>query len=335
MVKFGFSPEGLCHEPADNVARVHKFEEAGFDSIWEGDHTLPWHHTEAHNGSVIVQLTAYLERTERVTVGGMVVPAVGIRRHPIDVALDFATMARIHPGRVALCVGTGEAMNEQTTTGIWPSTKERIERTVEGIELIQKAWTADDYFKWKGKHFESFFYLYDKPAEPIPIYCAANGPKMAYNAGYYTDGHVAVGVTPSYYVDVLHPALEQGARDAGKDPSTLEKFAWVSTFFHPDEDQAIEAARRYGGLLIPEAYHSIQDPRIIEERGKLVPEDRLKEAFGIATTPEQIVDRMAAFIEAGCNHILWVDGSPDPDLVAEVCAKEVLPELRRRYPAED
>lgn len=32
--------------------------------------------------------------------------------------------------------------------------------------------------------------------------------------------------------------------------------------------------------------------------------------------------------------ILWVDGSPDPDLVAEVCAAEVLPELRRRYPSE-
>ncbi|KKL12207.1 hypothetical protein LCGC14_2538060, partial [marine sediment metagenome] len=137
--------------------------------------------------------TAFLERTQRVTVGGMVVPAIGIRRHPIDVALDFASLARLHPGRVALCVGTGEAMNEQTTTGLWPPLRERMERTTEAIELIRKAWTADDYFHWKGKHFTSFFYLYDKPEQPIPIYCAGNGPKMAYNAGYYADGHVAVG----------------------------------------------------------------------------------------------------------------------------------------------
>lgn len=332
MVKFGFSPEGLCHEPADNIRRVHKFEEAGFDDIWEGDHTLPWQHSAGHNGGVIVQISAFLERTRRVTVGGMVVPAVGIRRHPIDVALDFATLARLHPGRVALCVGTGEAMNEQTTTGLWPSTRERIERTIEGIELIHKAWTAEDYFQWKGKYFKSFFYLYDKPEQPIPIYCAANGPKMAYNAGYYTDGHVAVGVPPSYYTEVLHPALEKGARDAGKDPSKLEKFAWVSSFFHPDEEKALEAARRYGGLLIPECYHLVQDPRIIEQRALLIRDDLLKEAFGVATDPGKIIERFEAFIKAGCNHILWVDGSPDPDLVAEVCRKEVLPELRRRYP---
>lgn len=331
MVKFGFSPEGLCHEPRDNIARIRKFEEAGFDDIWEGDHTLPWQHSSGHNGGLIVQLTAFLERTQRVTVGGMVVPAIGIRRHPIDVALDFASLARLHPGRVALCVGTGEAMNEQTTTGLWPPLRERIERTTEAIELIRKAWTADDYFHWKGKHFTSFFYLYDKPEQPIPIYCAGNGPKMAYNAGFYADGHVAVGVPPSYYTEVLHPALERGARDAGKDPSKLEKFAWVSTFFHPDEEKALEAARRYGGLLIPECYHTIQDPRVIEERAQLVRDDILKEAFGVATKPEQIVERMEAFIKAGCNHILWVDGSPDPDLVAEVCKKEVIPELRRRH----
>jgi len=330
-VKFGFSPEGLCHDPRDNVARVHKLEEAGFDSIWEGDHTLPWHHSAGHNGSVIVQLTAFLERTRRVLVGGMVVPALGIRRHPIDVALDFATLARLYPGRVALCVGTGEAMNERTVTGFWPPLRERIERTIESIQLIRRAWEADDYFHWKGKHFRSFFYLYDKPEKPIPLYCAANGPKMAYNAGYYTDGHVAVGVPPSYYREVLHPALEQGARDAGKDPASLERFAWVSSFFHPQEEKAMEAARRYGGLVIPECYDRIQDPRIIEQRAHLVRDDILKEAFGVATRPEQVLGRFQAFIEAGCNHILWVDGSPDQDLVIEVCRKEIMPELRRRY----
>jgi coenzyme F420-dependent glucose-6-phosphate dehydrogenase len=139
-------------------------------------------------------------------------------------------------------------------------------------------------------------------------------------------------VPPAFYTEVLHPALEKGARDAGKDPSKLEKFAWVSTFFHPDEEKALEAARRYGGLLIPECYHLVQDPRIIEQRALLIRDDLLKEAFGVATDPGKIIERFEAFIKAGCNHILWVDGSPDPDLVAEVCRKEVLPELRRRYP---
>ncbi len=330
-VRFGFSPEGLCHEPRDNIARVHKFEEAGFDSIWEGDHTLPWQHSSGHCGGIYTQLTAYLERTSHVQVGGMVIAPIGIRHHPIDVALEMATMARLHPGRVALCVGTGEAMNEQTTTGVWPSTKERVQRCVEAMQLIRKAWTEPDYFHWKSEHFRSFFYMYDRPEQPIPLYCAANGPKMAWNTGFYADGHVAVGVTPEYYRDTLHPALAEGARAAGKDPDALEKFAWVSTFFDPDEERALEAARLYGGLLIPECFTTIRDPRIIEERAALVRDDVLRDAFGVATSAEQIIQRMEAFIEVGCNHILWVDGSPNPDLVADVCRTEVLPYLHAKY----
>src|SRR5437899_3422602 len=54
-------------------------------------------------------------------------------------------------------------MNEKTTTGMWPALRERIERTVEGIELIKKAWSSTDYFEHNGKHYKSFFYLYTKP----------------------------------------------------------------------------------------------------------------------------------------------------------------------------
>ena len=44
------------------------------------------------------------------------------------------------------------------------------------------------------------------------------------------------------------------------------KCAWVSTSYHPDPEQALNGARVYGGLLIPEAYNYIQDPRVIEQR---------------------------------------------------------------------
>jgi G6PDH family F420-dependent oxidoreductase len=331
-VTFGISPECLCHDVRDNIRRVRALEEAGFDYVWEGDHTLPWHHSAGHSAGIFTTLEAFLNHTEHAVVGGMVIPAIGIRHHPIDVAVEIATQAVLHPGRVALCVGTGEAMNEKTTTGFWPSLRERVERTVEGIELIRKAWTSEDYFEHRGKHFRSFFYLYTKPEEPIPLLCAAQGPIMARNAGLHADGYVAVGVPPSHHRDVLIPAFEEGAREAGKDPASLMKCAWVSTFFHPHEERALEAARVYGGLLIPEAYHFIQDPRVIEARARLVRDEAMREAFCIATSGEQICKVFEGFIDAGCNHIIWADGSPDPDLVAEVCADEVLPSLRGAAP---
>jgi coenzyme F420-dependent glucose-6-phosphate dehydrogenase len=327
-VTFGISPECLCHDVRDNIRRLRALEEAGFDHIWEGDHTLPWHHSAGHSAGIFTTLEAFLSHTEHAVVGGMVIPAIGIRHHPIDVAVEIATQAILHPGRVALCVGTGEAMNEKTTTGFWPPLKERVERTVEGIALIRKAWTSEDYFEHKGKHFRSFFYLYTKPEAPVPLLCAAQGPIMARNAGLHADGYVAFGVPPSHHRDVLIPAFEEGAREAGNDPASLMKCAWVSTFYHPNEERALEGARVYGGLLIPEAYQYIQDPRVIEARARLVRDGAMREAFCIATSGEQIAEAFQAFIDAGCNHIIWADGSPDPDLVAKVCANDVLPALK-------
>lgn len=330
-VTFGISPECLCHDVRDNLARVRALEEAGFDHIWEGDHTLPWMHSRGHSSGIFTTLAAFLERTERAVVGGMVIAPLGLRHHPIDVALEVATQAVIHPGRVALCVGTGEAMNEQTTTGVWPGVRERIERTVEAMQLIRRAWESDDYFTHDGTHFRSFFRMYTRPEQPIPLLCASNGPVMAGHAGRHADGYVAVGVTPEHHRDVLIPAFEAGARESGRDPAGLMRCGWVSTFYHPSEAEALAAARLYGGLLVPEAYHTLRDPRAIEARAAEVSDDALREAFCIGSSVEQVVERMLAFVEAGCNHVIWADGSPDPMLVPDVAAR-ALADLRARVP---
>lgn len=331
MVTFGISPECLCHDVRDNVRRVRALEEAGFTHIWEGDHTLPWQHSSGHTAGIWASLGAFLANTEQAVVGPMVLPPIGIRHQPIDVAIEIATLARLYPGRVALGVGTGEAMNEKTTTGFWPSHRERIERLVEAMELIRRAWEEPDYFEHKGKYFNSFFYMYQKPEERIPIICAAGGPKMAGNAGRLADGYIAVGVPAEAHKTILQPAFEAGAAAAGRTVAPGFRTAWVSTSYHPDKHMAFEGARVYGGLLIPEAYTYIQDPRIIEQRARLVRDEALEEAFCVATSGEEIIARFEAYIEAGCDHIIWADMSPDPSLVAPVCRNEVLPYLKGKY----
>ena len=57
----------------------------------------------------------------------------------------------------------------------------------------------------------------------------------------------------------------------------------------------------------------------------------MSQAFCIATSGEEIIARFEAFIEAGCDHIIWADMSPDPSIVAKVCRDEVLPYLNRKY----
>ena len=47
-----------------------------------------------------------------------------------------------------------------------------------------------------------------------------------------------------------------------------------------------------------------------------------------------MVARIEAFIEAGCNHIVWADGSPDPFIVPPVAAA-ALATLRQRHGGDD
>ena len=96
MVTFGISPECLCHDVRDNVRRVRDLEEAGFDYIWEGDHTLPWQHSSGHSAGIWATLAAFLANTSHAVVGPMVIPPIGIRHHPVDVAIAYANRAVTH-----------------------------------------------------------------------------------------------------------------------------------------------------------------------------------------------------------------------------------------------
>src|SRR5262245_39454628 len=110
-VTLGICPDNQWEDFRQTVARAPALENAGFDVLWLGDHVLPFQHSRGFNRSVIVEMAAYLMCTTTVVVGAQVISPIGLRHHPVDVALELATLALLHPGRVALTVGTGEAMN--------------------------------------------------------------------------------------------------------------------------------------------------------------------------------------------------------------------------------
>jgi coenzyme F420-dependent glucose-6-phosphate dehydrogenase len=331
QVTFGICPDNQWEDFRATVARAPLLEDAGFDVLWLGDHTLPFQHSRGFNRSVIVEMVAYLQATRHVVVGGQVISPIGLRRQPVDVALDIATAALLHPGRVALTVGTGEAMNERNTTGRWPPPRERTARCAEAMRLIRACWEHDGYFHFEGEYFDSFFYLYTKPSPPVELTCAANGPVMARNAGLYADGMCCVGVTPERFRDTLLPAFRRGAREAGKALELMKTMVWVPTSYHPDPDAALAAARLEAGVLVPGAFDTVLDPRELEELGKTVDEATIRGSACVASTGEEIVETFSRYLDAGATHIIWGDLSPEPDLVPQLAASEVLPQLRARF----
>ena len=309
---FGICPDNQWEDFRAAVARTPRHEAAGFDAIWLGDHTLPFQHSRGFNLSVVVELAAVLAATQRVTVGAQVIAPIGLRRHPIDVALDVTSLALLHPGRVALTVGTGEAMNELNTTGHWPPAAERVSRCVEAMELIRACFDRDGYFRFEGKHFRSFFTLYVKP-EPLPsLICAANGPVLARRAGHLADGICCVGVTPERFAETLVPAFERGAREARRDPARLERMVWVPTTSHPDPERALAAARLEAGVLVPGALEEVLDPREMERLGQEVDEAVIRAAACVASDGAEIVDSLARYVEAGATHVSGATSAPSP-----------------------
>jgi coenzyme F420-dependent glucose-6-phosphate dehydrogenase len=327
-LEVGICPDNQWEDFRATVERAPALENAGFDAIWLGDHTLPFQHSRGFNRSVIVEMGAYLHVTESILVGAMVIAPIGLRHHPVDVALDLATLALLNPGRVSLAVGSGEAMNERNTTAVWPGGRERMERLAEAIALIQRCWQADDYFTHAGDYFQSFFYLYTKPSPPIPLLCAANGARTARIAGALADGFCCVGVSPEDFEQRLLPAFAAGVQAAGRNPETMQRIVWVPTTYHPDPEEARRASKLEAGVLVRGALESVTDPREMEALGAGVPDEEIRKASCVASTAEEIVTHFRAYAAAGATHVVWGDLSPDPDLVPDLARDHVIPALR-------
>src|SRR5258708_40303113 len=88
------------------------------------------------------------------------------------------------PHRIVLGIVTGEAMNETRVTGQeWPEPRERFRRLSEATKLIRRLWT-EDFVEHDGEYYHvRGATVYDRPAEPVPIYVAATGEEAARFAG--------------------------------------------------------------------------------------------------------------------------------------------------------
>lgn len=306
-------------------------EKEGFDSVWTGDHFHPWVHTGAKCGFAWVWLGSLGERTSRVMFGtGLTAPT--IRYHPAIVAQAFATLGDMYPGRVFIALGTGEAMNELPLGLNWPPFKERAGRLEEAIKIMRLLWTKE-FVNFRGKYYRlNGANLYTKPPKPIPLYVAANGPKVAEIAGRHADGFLTLPFPDSHYKDVLFPALEKGAKEAGRDPAKIEKLMELQMAYDEDYNKAVQATRWWAPTVLPIFFKApISDPREIEAHGKLVSEEGLLTGWFISSKIDDHIKNIERYIKLGFTNIHLQSSSPDESKFIQTFGRKVLPYLRETY----
>jgi coenzyme F420-dependent glucose-6-phosphate dehydrogenase len=320
------------YDPKELLHLLALAEGAGFRRAISSDHFHPWFHTGSSSGSTLVWLATALERTRAMTIGtGVTAPIY--RYHPAILAQDFASLDHLHPGRVAIGVGTGEAMNEVPLGFEWPPFQERIERMEEAVRIMRLLWSRD-FVDFEGRHYRlRGANLYVRPTKPIPINVAASGPKAAELAGRLADGLLTVPMDKGRYGEVLFPALRRGAEAEGRDPASLRRLLEFKFSFDPDYDRALASIRRWGATEVPRIFASeVYDPRELERMAEDVEVDELLKTWEVVTAIEDLLGPLEEYAGLGFQEIYLHSSSPDEEDVLREVGRRLLPAWRENAP---
>jgi G6PDH family F420-dependent oxidoreductase len=290
-IKIGYFAIGDAWTPVGCLRQAIEAERIGFDTIWVEDHLIAMPGGKECNFAWTVMSSA-LQATKRVPfITGVTAPIM--RYHPAIVAQAFATMGAMYPGRVGIGVGTGEPPNEMAVYGSeWPSNNTRLEMLEEALTVMNKLWMSDEPISSAGKYYTlKNAVLLTRPEEKVPVYVSAVGPRAANLAGRLGDHLITLANNPQYVREELLPAFEAGAREAGRDPKTMERVGHFSYVYDPDQ------------VVRPE--HLQQDAGTIS--GGAVSKAFSSGVISIFHNAEDFIKRIEEFKRMGYNHLAIAD----------------------------
>jgi coenzyme F420-dependent glucose-6-phosphate dehydrogenase len=327
-LRVGYKASAEQFDPVTLLEYAVEAERTGLEIVATSDHFQPWVHNGGHSPAALPWLGAAAARTSSATLGTSVLTPT-LRYHPSIVAQAFATLGCLAPGRVFLGVGTGEAMNETPVTGgEFPGRKERRQRLAEAIELIRLLWREERV------DFEGRFYrteratIYDRPAEPVPIYVAASGPLAAKLAGRAGDGFICTsGKDPALYEELLGKVAE-GASEAGRDAAAIRRMIEMKVSYDRDRERAFTNTHFWAALgLEPEQKEDIEDPLEMERvaRENL---DQAPRRFICSDDPEEVAEKIRVYTELGFDELLLHAPGHDQSRFLSQFGEDVLPLLR-------
>jgi coenzyme F420-dependent glucose-6-phosphate dehydrogenase len=292
----------------------------------------PWRHDGGHAPNAIAWLGALGASTERVQMGTSVLTP-SFRYQPAVVAQAFGTLGALHPGRIVLGIGTGEALNEVAVGAAgspWPDFKERFARLREAVTLMRRLWTEDrvefegDYYRTHGAS------VYDRPEVPVPVYVAAGGPLVARYAGRSGDGFICTsGKGRELYEDKLLPAVDEGLEKSGRTRDDIDRMIEIKLSYDRDPEQALHNVHFWAPLsLSAEQKHGVHDPIEMERLADQLSDEEIAKRWIVTSDPAEAVEAVKQYVDWGFNHIVFHAPGHDQERFLEQFSADVLPGLR-------
>ncbi|HEX3266072.1 MAG TPA: LLM class flavin-dependent oxidoreductase [Candidatus Limnocylindrales bacterium] len=212
------------------LAMARAAEDAGFDTIWLGDHLLYRYADGSTRGpwEVWTLLAAIAASTSRIRIGPLV--AATAFHAPAMLAKMAATVDEVSAGR--LIVGLGAGWNETEFRAFGFPFDNRISRFEEAFTIIRTL-LRDGRIDFDGKFFQARdCELLPRPHAPggPPLMVGSVGPRMLeitlpyveqWNVWYRQSNNTAEGLRP------ILAQVDDACRAVGRDPATLEKTSAV------------------------------------------------------------------------------------------------------------
>ena len=296
-------------------------EAAGFESLWCAETAR----------SAFVQAAVISMATTRVTVGTDI--ALAFPRSPAIAAMEARDLAELSGGRFLLGLGTQVKRINEQRFGI--GFEHPAPRIAEAVHVIREVLAT---FEGKPIDHRGRFYSITMPPfpgagpapGPVPIYLAAVNRVMAETAGRVADGVLGHPMTsPSWVREVLRPAVERGAKEAGRDAGEVNITTGAIVAVSDDRDEARrEAALQIAFYATTRTYRPVLERHGFEDRL-----DPLRRAFvkhdyaamtqialpmvdglAVAGTPDECRERIAAYDGLADRMILggaWVGPSEE------------------------
>ncbi|MBF4766911.1 glucose-6-phosphate dehydrogenase (coenzyme-F420) [Nocardioides agariphilus] len=335
-MQIGYKASAEQFGPRELVELGVLAEQVGLDSVMISDHLQPWRHIGGHGPSALACLTAIGERTQRIVLGTSVLTP-SFRYHPAVLAQQFATLALLYPDRIILGLGSGEALNE-IALGLreWPDFKERFARLRESVRLMRALW-ADERVTFEGDYYRTKdATIYDRPLNPdgtgagVPVYIAAGGPVMAKYAGRVADGFICTsGKGMDLYTDKLLPAVIDGLSTAQRPVDAIARMIEIKLSYAPTRQEALENTRFWAPLSLPaEDKHRLDDPLEMAYAADKLPLEQVAQRWIIATTPDEVVDAVRPYLQAGFDHLVFHAPGTDQQGFLTTFGHDVAPLLR-------
>jgi F420-dependent oxidoreductase-like protein len=249
-------------------------------------------------------LAALARETSRIRLGTLVSPATF--RLPGPLAISVAQVDRMSGGRVELGLGAGWYEAEHTAYGIpFPDVSERFDRFAEQVEIVHGLLTTgtDARFDFAGKHYR----LADSPALPKPVQ-SPHPPLILGGTGRKRGAALAARFADEFNANFVAPAETRQIFDRVRTAaaSTGRELVYSTAQVLCVGTDEAEYARRAAAIR--------RDPAELRENG-------------LAGTPAEVVDKLAAFAEVGAAraYLQTLDLSDLGHL--ELVAAEVLPHV--------